>query len=389
VAIYLDYNASTPIAPEVAEAMQPYLRDGFGNPSSRHWASTDLQSTLAKARIQVAELLGAKSSEIVFTSGGSEATNHALKGAYFQRGGGNAHIITTQIEHPATTETCRFLGKLGAEVTYLPVDGEGYVSPADFQAAITPQTIIVSVMHANNEVGTIEPIAEISDIARAHDILSHTDVAQSAGKIAVDVEALGVDLLTLAGHKLYAPKGVGALYIRDGVEIEPLIHGGGQEGGQRSGTESVVMAVALGTACELARTHLSPDHLNKKRDYFWSTLHETFGDTIIQNGKLDARLPNTLNVSFIGRDGSKILEHLDGIAASTGSACHEDQVTMSPVLAAMKVSDEIAVGAIRFSIGHATTAAEIDQVVEALASAVSNLYPRQKTKDRFDEDFRL
>ena len=370
MAIYLDYNASTPIAPEVADAMQPYLREGFGNPSSRHWASANLQSALAEARTQVADLLGGKSSEIVFTSGGSEATNHALKGAYFQHGGGNAHIVTTQIEHPATIEACRFLERLGAEVTYLPVDGEGYVNPADFQAAITPRTILVSVMHANNEVGTVEPIAEISDIARAHNILSHTDVAQSAGKIAVDVKALGVDLLTLAGHKLYAPKGVGALYIRDGVEIEPLIHGGGQEGGQRSGTESIVMAVALGTACELARTRLSPDHLRETRDYFWSALAESFGDAVTQNGKLDARLPNTLNVSFIGRDGSKILERLDGIAASTGSACHEDQVTMSPVLAAMKVSDHVAMGAIRFSVGHATTTAEIDEVIELLKRIV-------------------
>jgi cysteine desulfurase len=366
VTIYLDYNASTPIAPEVAEAMQPYLREGYGNPSSRHWASANLQSALAEARTQVAGLIGSNASEVVFTSGGSEATNHALKGAYFQSGGGDAHIITTQIEHPATIETCRFLERLGAEVTYLPVDGEGYVNAADFRNAITPRTILVSAMHANNEVGTIEPIAEISDIARTHDILSHTDVAQSAGKIAVDVEALGVDLLTLAGHKLYAPKGVGALYIRDGVEIEPLIHGGGQEGGQRSGTESIVMAVALGTACELARTRLSPDRLRETRDYFWSALHQSFGDAVTQNGKLDARLPNTLNVSFIGRDGSKILERLDGIAASTGSACHEDQVTMSPVLAAMGISDQVAMGAIRFSVGYATTTAEIDEVIELL-----------------------
>ena len=373
MAIYLDYNASTPIAPEVADAMQPYLQEGFGNPSSHHWASADLQSALAESRTQVADLLGGKSSEIIFTSGGSEGTNHALKGAYFQSGGGDAHIITTQIEHPATIETCRFLERLGAKVTYLPVDGEGYVNPADFQSAITPRTILVSVMHANNEVGTIEPIAEISNIARTRNILSHTDVAQSAGKIAVNVESLGVDLLTLAGHKLYAPKGVGALYIRDGIKIEPLIHGGGQEGGHRSGTESIVMAVALGTACELASTRLSPDHLGKTRDYFWSALHKRFGDAVTQNGKLNARLPNTLNVSFIGRDGSKILECLDGIAASTGSACHEDQVTMSPVLAAMKVNDQTAMGAIRFSVGYATTLAEIEQVVESLSSAMQTM----------------
>lgn len=366
MSVYLDYNASTPIAPEVVEAMQPYLRAGFGNPSSRHWASADLADALAGARQQVAGLLGCQSSEIIFTSGGSEATNHALKGAFFRHGGRGAHIVTTEIEHPATIEACRFLERIGAEVTYLPVDGEGLVNPEDFKTAITSKTILVSVMHANNEVGTIEPISAIAEIAHAHGILCHTDVAQSAGKIEADVSELGVDLLTLAGHKLYAPKGVGALYIREGVEIEPLIHGGGQENGHRAGTESIVMAVALGTACELARARLAPERLSEVRDYFWMELERTFGAAVTQNGKVDARLPNTLNVSFIGRDGSKILECLDGIAASTGSACHEDLVTMSPVLEAMGTSDQVAMGAIRFSIGHATTRGEIDQVVEAL-----------------------
>lgn len=370
MSIYLDYNASTPIAPEVAAAMQPYLRDGFGNPSSRHWASAYLQAALAGARDQVAAFLGSTASEIVFTSGGSEATNHALKGTYFKRGGGDGHIITSQIEHPATIETCRFLERIGAQVTYLPVDGDGLVNPDDVKAALTPKTILVSVMHANNEVGTIQPIADITDIAHAHGVLVHTDVAQSAGKIAVDVGALKVDLLTLAGHKLYAPKGVGALYIRSGVEIEPLIHGGGQEDGRRAGTESIVMAVALGKACALAAENLSPADLSETRDYFWTALQQTFGEAVTQNGKLDARLPNTLNVSFIGRDGSKILENLEGIAASTGSACHEDQVTMSPVLAAMGVTDRVAMGAIRFSVGHATTKAEIDQVITALTKVI-------------------
>lgn len=369
MSIYLDYNASTPIAPEVADAMQPYLRQGFGNPSSRHWASAGLQETLAAAREQVAALLGSAADEIVFTSGGSEATNHALKGAYFASGRRDAHLITTQIEHPATIETCRFLERLGANVTYLPVDGSGMVTPVDVRAAITADTILVSVMHANNETGTIQPIAEISAIAHEDGALMHTDVAQSAGKIPVDVGALGVDLLTLAGHKLYAPKGVGALFSRRGVGIEPLIHGGGQEAGQRSGTESIVMAVALGTACALARERLDPAALGHIRDYFWEKLQQRFGDGIVLNGHPDHRLPNTLNVSFVGRVGSKLLEALDGIAASTGSACHEDSVTMSPVLAAMGLSDRVAMGAIRFSVGYDTTTAEIDAVVDAVTEA--------------------
>lgn len=370
MSIYLDYNASTPVAPEVADAMQPYLRQGFGNPSSRHWASAGLQETLAAAREQVAALLGSAADEIVFTSGGSEATNHALKGAYFASGRRDAHLITTQIEHPATIETCRFLERLGANVTYLPVDGSGMVTPVDVRAAITADTILVSVMHANNETGTIQPIAEISAIAHEDGALMHTDVAQSAGKIPVDVGALGVDLLTLAGHKLYAPKGVGALFSRRGVGIEPLIHGGGQEAGQRSGTESIVMAVALGTACALARERLDPAALGHIRDYFWEKLQQRFGDGIVLNGHPDHRLPNTLNVSFVGRVGSKLLEALDGIAASTGSACHEDSVTMSPVLAAMGLSDRVAMGAIRFSVGYDTTTAEIDAVVDAVTEAV-------------------
>ena len=368
--VYLDYNASTPVAPEVADAMQPFLRQGFGNPSSRHWASAGLQESLTEARRQVADLLGCKPAEIVFTSGGSEATNHALKGAYFTSGKRDAHIVTTQIEHPATIETCRFLERLGAQVTYLPVDGNGLLDPNDFQRAITRDTILVSVMHANNEVGTIQPIAEVSRIAHEHGVLSHTDAAQSAGKIPVDVTALDVDLLTLAGHKLYAPKGVGALYVREGVVIEPLIHGGGQEDGQRSGTEAVMMAVALGTASHLASKRLTLAKVSETRDYFWSALKDAFGDAVIQNGDLESRLPNTLNVSFIGRDGSKILEQLEGFAASTGSACHEDSVTMSPVLAAMGLSDNVAMGAIRFSVGDATTPDEINLTVKSLAAVV-------------------
>ncbi len=368
--VYLDHNASTPIAAEVIDAMQPYLQHGYGNPSSRHWASDGLQAALAKARSQVASLLGCAAEEVVFTSGGSEASNHALKGAYFASGRRDAHIVTTQIEHPATIETCRFLERIGAEVSYLPVDGEGMLNPEDVRRAITERTILVSVMQANNEVGTIQPISEVAAIAHERGVLCHTDAAQSVGKIPVDVGALGVDLLTLAGHKLYAPKGVGMLYIRSGVELEPLIHGGGQEAGRRSGTESIVMAIALGAACALAESRLAANPLASTRDYFWEQLHQAFGNKVIQNGAVDRRLPNTLNVSFIRRDGSKLLEALEGIAASTGSACHEDQVTMSPVLAAMDVGEDIAMGAIRFSVGFDTTKDDIETTVSALRNVL-------------------
>ena len=364
--IYLDHNASTPVAAEVVGAMQPYLRHGYGNPSSQHWASDGLQNALAKARSQVASLLGCTSEEVVFTSGGSEASNHALKGAYFASGQRDAHIVTTQIEHPATIETCRFLERLGAEVSYLPVEREGMLYPEDVRRAVTVRTILVSAMHANNEVGTVQPISEVASIAREHGVLCHTDAAQSSGKIPVDVGTLGVDLLTLAGHKLYAPKGVGMLYIKSGVELEPLIHGGGQEDGRRSGTESIVMAVALGAACALAESRLAANPLASTRDYFWEKLHQAFGDQVVQNGAVDRRLPNTLNVSFVRRDGSKLLEALEGIAASTGSACHVDQVTMSPVLAAMDVGEDIAIGAIRFSVGFDTTKGDIETTVSAL-----------------------
>ena len=248
--IYLDYNASTPIDPAVAAAMRPFLDEAFGNPSSGHWASTPAKAALENARGQVAALLGCGPDEIVFTSGGSEANNLAIKGTFFALRHKGDHIITTAVEHPAVLDPCRFLERLGATVTYLPVDGTGRVDPDDVRRAITPRTILISVMHANNEVGTIQPIEEIGTIAREHGIRFHTDAAQSVGKIATEVDALGVDLLTIVGHKLYAPKGVGALYVRRGVEFEPLIHGAGHEHGRRAGTESALLAVGLGAACD-------------------------------------------------------------------------------------------------------------------------------------------
>ena len=364
--IYLDYNASTPIDPAVAAAMRPFLDGRYGNPSSGHWASVEAKAALENARGQVAALLGCEDDEIVFTSGGSEANNLALKGVFFALRGKGDHIVTTAIEHPAIVEPCRFLERLGAQVTYLPVDGAGLIDPADLRRAIRPRTILITIMHANNEVGTIEPIAECARIAREHGVLFHTDAAQSVGKISTDVTELGVDLLSIAGHKVYAPKGVGALYMRRGVHLEPLIHGAGHEAGRRAGTESALLAVALGTACERARNLAPMDRVRTLRDHFWQQLQKNFGNRIALNGHPAHRLSNTLNVSFVGRIGAEILARLDGVAASTGSACHAGRIELSPVLQAMGIAPEVGMGAIRFSLGRATTREEIDAAVESL-----------------------
>jgi cysteine desulfurase len=371
MSVYLDYNASTPIDPAVAAAMQPFMERAFGNPSSGHWASAPAKVALERARGQVAALLGASPDEIVFTSGGSEANNAALKGVFFANGHGGAHIVTTQIEHPSVLSPCRFLERLGATVTYLPVDSAGRVDPDDARRAITPRTVLISIMHANNEVGTIQPIAEIGAIAREHGVLFHTDAAQSAGKIPVNVNDLGVDLLTIAGHKLYAPKGVGALFVRRGVALEPLIHGAGHEHGRRAGTESALLAVGLGTACSLVSDLAQMERVRGLRDRFWRSVQERFGDHVVLNGHPTHRLPNTLNVSFVSRVGSEILQRLDGVAASTGSACHADRVELSPVLKAMGVAPEVGMGAIRFSLGRQTTEAEIEATVEQLAGVLA------------------
>jgi cysteine desulfurase len=368
--IYLDYNASTPIAPEVADAMRPFLSEHYGNPSSQHWAGAPAKQAIEKARGQVAALLGCAPQEIVFTSGGTEANNHAITGAFFALRERGNHIITTQVEHPAILQPCRFLERLGAEVTCLPVDGAGMVNPEDVRKAITPRTILVSVMHANNEVGTIQPFAEISRITRERGVILHTDAAQSVGKIPAKVAEIGVDMLSVAGHKLYAPKGIGALYIRQGVQLEPFMHGAGHEAGRRAGTENVLLDVALGAACELAAADLESRsaRLMELRDYFYSGLRELFGDALHLNGHPMERLPNTLNVSFAGRTGSEVLAALDGVAASTGSACHSGRHELSPVLKAMGVPESIGLGAVRFSLGHGTTTAELDCVLGLLRS---------------------
>jgi cysteine desulfurase len=362
--IYLDYNASTPIAAEVVEAMQPYLAGNYGNPSSLHWAARDAREAVERARARVAQLLGCHADEIVFTSGGSEANNLALKGLFFRRGDRPSHLITSEIEHPATIEPSRFLQRLGAEVTYVPVDGAGLVDPGDILRAVRKDTFLISIMHANNEVGTIQPIAEIAKIAHRHGIPLHTDAAQSVGKIPTKVDELGVDLLSVAGHKVYAPKSVGVLYVRRGTEIEPLIHGAAHESGRRAGTESALLAAALGTACEIAQPWIGMPRVQRLRDLFWERLRASFGGRVALNGHLERRLPNTLNVSFIGRVGGDILARMPEVAASTGSACHAGEVTLSPVLKAMGIAPEVGKGAIRFSLGRSTTQEEIEEVVD-------------------------
>lgn len=372
--VYLDYNASTPIAPEVKAAMLPWLDGRFGNPSSSHWASAEARPALEEARTQVARLLQCEAEEVVFTSGGTEANNHAIKGAYFSRRSRGNQIVTTQVEHPAVSQPCAFLESLGAEVTRLPVDGYGRVDPEDVKRAITPQTILVSVMHANNEVGTLQPIAEIARHTRERGVLLHTDAAQSAGKIATNVEELGVDLLSVAGHKLYAPKGVGALFIRRGVELSPLFHGAGHESGRRAGTESVLLNVALGAACQLALHE--PESARREMTHlcgrFQKALENRFGGRMRLNGHPSERLPNTLNLSIEGVTGSELLAMLPGVAASTGSACHSGRREPSAVLKAMGIDDATAHGAVRFSLGRATTTEELDHVVELMAAAVES-----------------
>ncbi|MHB8962995.1 MAG: cysteine desulfurase family protein [Saccharofermentanales bacterium] len=370
--IYLDYNATTPIEKDVADAMLPYLYGNFGNPSSSHALGVAAKHAVETARAQVAQLIRCSPEEIVFTSGGSESDNMAVKGVALTFAGKGNHIITTQIEHPAILNPCRFLEKNGYRVDYLPVDRYGVVDPSDVAKRITSQTILITVMHSNNETGSIQPIREIAEIAKAHNILFHTDAAQSIGKVPVDVQLLGVDFLTIAGHKLYAPKGIGALYIRSGIRIEPLIHGADHENGRRAGTENVVFDVALGKACEISMDFLRTSQTGLLTDYFYSRLTEKFGDRIHLNGHPVNRLPNTLNVSFLGYNGHEILERLDGVAASTGSACHSGETAISPVLSAMGVDGEVGRGAVRFSLGRHTTKQEIDIVTDKLVTILAN-----------------
>jgi len=368
--IYLDYNATTPVAPEVADAMLPYLREHFGNPSSSHVYGQRARDAVAQARAQVAALIGAALGEVVFTSCATEANNLAILGVARALRGRGRHLITSAIEHPAVARPMAHLADEGWDVSVLEVDGHGRVSPSDLAAALRDDTVLVSIMHANNEVGTLQPIAELAALAHARGALFHTDAAQSVGKVPVDVTALGVDLLTLAGHKFYAPKGVGALLVRAGTPVAPIQFGAGHEGGLRPGTENVPHIVGLGAAAVLAQQHLPTigDRLRRQRDALHARLDSEIPGLAL-NGDLDERLPNTLNLSFPGVSGRDLLARTPEIAASVGSACHEEADAVSGVLGAMGVSPERARGAVRLSLGAPTTDDDISQAADALVAA--------------------
>lgn len=371
--IYLDYNATTPITKEVADAMKPYLYDYFGNPSSSHIYGQACKKAVEKGRQQLASLLNCKSSELIFTSGGTESNNYAIKGYAFANKNKGKHIITSSIEHPAVSEVCKYLETEGFEVTYLPVDGTGRVRVADVEAAIRPETILISVMYANNEVGTLQPISEISDLAKKHGIVLHSDCAQAVGKVPVDIQELGVDLLTIAGHKFYGPKGIGALYIRKGIELQKMMHGADHENNLRAGTENVLEIVGVGEAAELCERNLKDSMAHDKA--LVNRLKQALSvlDDICFNGNTDFCLPNTLSVSFKNIEANRLLSNLPQVAASAGAACHTDSISVSATLAAMQLDKAYAMGTVRFSVGKYSTEDEIDKAVKNIIEAVQKL----------------
>jgi cysteine desulfurase len=373
--VYLDYNGTTPHDPEVIEAMRPFLETEFGNPSSSHWYGIRSKQAVEKARSQVAGLLNCRPAEVFFTSGGTESNNHAIRGVAQRFKEKGNHIITSRFEHPAVIEVCRFLEADGFETSYLPVSQEGLVDPDDVARAVRPTTILITIMHANNEVGTVQPIADISRIARDKGIAMHTDAAQSIGKIPTDIETLGVDLLSVAGHKVYAPKGIGALYVRPPLVPEKFCHGAGQEMGWRAGTENVLEIVGLGKACEVAQRDLEQNMAHMK--FLRDRLHEGLLGQLVNvrlNGHHQDRLPNTLSLSFKGLEANRILEEIGlEVAASAGAACHSDTVLISHVLEAMGIDLEWAKGTLRFSVGKMTTKAEIDKAIRRVVKAVNKL----------------
>lgn len=374
--VYLDYSATTPVKKEVLDAMLPYFSELYGNPSSLYSIASESKEALVKARTQVAQLIGAQEKEIFFTSCGTEADNWAVMGtADMLKDKGN-HIITTKIEHHAMLHSCEFLEKHGYDVTYLGVDEGGRVNPADLEAAITDKTILISVMFANNEVGTIEPIKELAEIAKKHGILFHTDAVQALGNVEIDVKALGVDMMSMSGHKIYGPKGIGALYIRKGLRISNYLHGGAQENKRRAGTENLAGIVGFGKAAELARINLAEHirHSSELRDYLIKQVQENI-DHVYVNGSMEHRHPGNANLTFEFIEGEAMLLYLDmsGIAVSTGSACSSASLTPSHVLDALGIPVERIHGTLRFTVGDMTTKEDIDYVVDTLKNVVSKL----------------
>jgi cysteine desulfurase len=374
--IYMDHSATAPVDPEVFEAMKPYFVESFGNASTLYKLGREGKMAMETARKQVASLINAEPKEIIFTSGGTESDNIAIKGTVYRLKNKGNHIITSNIEHPAVTETCKYLEKNGFEVTYVPVDKDGLVHPEDVEKAITDKTVLITIMHANNEIGTIQPIAEIGKIAREHGIYFHTDAVQSVGKIPVDVKAMNVDMLSLSSHKLYGPKGIGALYIKKGVRLEPIIHGGGHERGLRPGTENVPAIVGLGKACEISEKNLDKDmeHLKKLRDKLIDSVLEQNEEAYL-NGHRTQRLPGNVNFRFTGIEGESLILHLDskGIAASTGSACSSIKLEPSAVLMAIGLKEVEAHGSLRLTLGRENTEEDVDYTIKTIKEVVDTL----------------
>jgi cysteine desulfurase len=374
--VYLDYNATTPIHPEVAEFTKPFLYELFGNPSSMHWAGREVRPYIDKARECIADMIRGTEEEIVFSSGGTEADNHAIKGVAFAHHVRGNHIITTGIEHPGVLNTCTYLEKRGFEVTYLPVDSYGIVAPDDVKKAIRKETILISIMYANNETGTLMPLREIGEIAQAAGVLFHSDMVQALGKVPIDVRRMHVDLASFSGHKVYAPKGVGVLYMRDGLDLDNLIHGGHQEAGRRAGTENLIGIAAFGKACEAMHLEIAEEgpRVERLRTKLLNGIMARIDDVQL-NGHPELRLPNTLNLSFGFVESESLLIGLDlaGIAVSSGSACASGSPEPSHVLLAMGIKPEVCQSALRMSLGRNTTEEDIDYVLDVLPDVVARL----------------